>query len=190
MADTKKDDEIVRIAKERFQRAMDFEGDFRKLFTDDLKFCHADSDNGYQWPETMRNRRTEDAKPCLTINKTRQHALMVINEAKENKPSVRVSAVGGEASYESAQVLEGVIRHIEYQSNAADAYDTALEFQVEGGIGYWRVVTDYVNDNSFDQELFIRRIRNPLSVGAGLRFARDGRQRFEVGLRLRRHAAR
>jgi hypothetical protein len=164
MADTKKDDEIVRIAKERFQRAMDFEGDFRKLFTDDLKFCHADSDNGYQWPETMRNRRTEDAKPCLTINKTRQHALMVINEAKENKPSVRVSAVGGEASYESAQVLEGVIRHIEYQSNAADAYDTALEFQVEGGIGYWRVVTDYVNDNSFDQELFIRRIRNPLSV--------------------------
>jgi hypothetical protein len=112
----------------------------------------------------MRNRRTEDAKPCLTINKTRQHALMVINEAKENKPSVRVSAVGGEASYESAQVFEGVIRHIEYQSNASDAYDTALEFQVEAGIGYWRVVTDYVNDNSFDQELFIRRIRNPLSV--------------------------
>lgn len=159
-----KDQEIVCTAHERFQRAMDFEGDFRKLFTDDMKFCNADSDNGYQWPDAMRTKRNEDAKPCLTINKTRQHALMVINEAKENKPSVRVSAVGGQASYDSAQVFEGLVRHIEYQSNATDAYDTALEFQVKAGIGYWRVITDYVDDKSFDQDLFIRRIRNPLSV--------------------------
>lgn len=159
-----KDDEILIEAKARFQRCQDFEGDFRKLFTDDLKFCHADSDNGWQWPDAMRKSRDDEKRPSLTINKTRQHALMVINEAKENKPSVRVSAVGGDASYESAQVYEGVIRHIEYQSNAADAYDTALEFQVEGGIGYWRVVTEYAGDDSFDQDAFIRRIRNPLSV--------------------------
>lgn len=160
----KTDDEILIEAKARYQRCEDFEADFRKLFNDDLKFCNADSDNGYQWPDAMRKQRNEDARPCLTINKTRQHALMVINEAKENKPSVKVSAVGGDASYESAQVYEGVIRHIEYQSNAADAYDTALEFQVKGGIGYWRVVTEYAGNDSFDQEIFIRRIRNPLSV--------------------------
>jgi hypothetical protein len=159
-----KDDEIITEAKARFQRCEDFEGDFRKLFTDDLKFVNADSDNGYQWPEAMMKQRTEDARPCLTINKTRQHALMVINEAKENKPQVRVSAVGGDASYESAQVYEGVIRHIEYQSNATDAYDTALEFQVKGGIGYWRIVTEYSGNDSFDQDAFVRRIRNPLSV--------------------------
>ncbi len=159
-----KDEKLVTEAHERFKRCQDFEGDFRKLFTDDLKFVNADSDNGYQWPQAMKNRRDSDAKPCLTINKTRQHALMVINEAKENKPQVRVSAVGGDASYESAQVYEGVIRHIEYQSNATDAYDTALDFQVKTGMGYWRVVTDYAGDDSFDQEIYIRRIRNPLSV--------------------------
>lgn len=164
MSEMTKDEELLTEAKARFQRCQDFEGDFRKLFTDDLKFVNADSDNGYQWPDAMRRQRQDDAKPCLTINKTRQHALMVINEAKEHKPSVKVSAVGGDASYESAQVYEGVIRHIEYQSNASDAYDTALEFQVKGGIGYWRVVTDYMGDDSFDQEIFIRRIRNPLSV--------------------------
>lgn len=164
MADAEKDQELITEAKARFQRAKDFEDDFRKLFVDDIKFCNADSDNGYQWPDAIRRQRQDDAKPLLTINKTRQHALMVINESKENKPSVRVNAVGGDASYESAQVYEGVIRHIEYQSNAADAYDTALEFQVEGGIGYWRVVTDYAGDDSFDQEIFIRRIRNPMSV--------------------------
>src|SRR6185295_5440028 len=36
--------------------------------------------------------------------------------------------------------------------------------QVKTGIGYWRVVTEYAGDDSFDQELFIRRIRNPLTV--------------------------
>lgn len=165
MADASdKDEELLVEARARFKRCEDWEGDFRKLFTEDLKFVNADSDNGYQWPEAMRLQRTEDAKPWLTINKTRQHALMVINEAKENKPSVKVKAVGGDASYDSAQVYEGVIRHIEYQSNAGDVYDTALEFQVKAGIGYWRVMTEYVGDDSFDQEIYIRRIRNPLSV--------------------------
>jgi hypothetical protein len=164
MSEATDDEKLVIEAHARFDQCEDFEGDFRKLFTDDLKFVSADSDNGYQWPDAMRLQRQSNAKPCLTINKTRQHALMVINEAKENRPSVKVNAVGGDASYESAQVYEGVIRHIEYQSNATDAYDTALDFQVKTGIGYWRVVTEYAGDDSFDQELFIRRIRNPLSV--------------------------
>ena len=138
----KEDDKLLTEAKARFKRCEDFEADFRDLFLSDLKFVNADSDNGYQWPEGMRKNRDQDKRPSLTINKTRQHALMVINEAKENRPSVKVSAVGGDASYESAQVYEGVIRHIEYQSNAADAYDTALDFQVKTGIGYWRVVTE------------------------------------------------
>lgn len=158
------DDKLVRMAHAQYQRCVDFESDFRKTANDDLKFVHADSDNGFQWPDAMRTQRQSDARPCLTVNKTRQHALMVINEAKENRPSVKVNAVGGDASYESAQVYEGVIRHIEYQSNAADAYDTGLEFQVWTGLGYWRVVTEYAGDDSFDQELFIRRIRNPFSV--------------------------
>ena len=160
----KEDDKLLTEAKARFKRCQDFEADFRTLFVADLKFVNADSDNGYQWPEGLRKNRDQDKRPSLTINKTRQHALMVINEAKENRPSVKVSAVGGDASYESAQVYEGVIRHIEYQSNAADAYDTALDFQVKTGIGYWRVVTEYAGDDSFDQEIYIRRIRNPLSV--------------------------
>lgn len=163
MADGK-DEELVREAKKRFDQAMDFEGDFRTLFTEDLKFVKADPDNGYQWPEAMLSSRNDDKRPSLTINKTRQHALMVINEAKEDKPAMRIRGVGGDATYESAQVYEGIARHIEYQSNAADAYDTALEFAVWTGIGYWRVVTEYVDNTSFDQELFIRRIRNPLSV--------------------------
>jgi hypothetical protein len=35
---------------------------------------------------------------------------------------------------------------------------------VQAGIGYWRVCTDYPNERTFDQEIYIRRVKDPLSV--------------------------
>lgn len=160
----KKDEEALTEAKARFKRCEDFEGTFRTLFVDDLRFCNADSDNQYQWPDKLRRSRELDSRPSLTINKTRQHALMIQNEIKQNLPAIKISPTGGEASYDSAQVFAGICRAIEYNSNAADAYDTAMLHQVQGGIGYWRVVTDYASEDSFDQEIFIRRIKDPMSV--------------------------
>lgn len=158
------DDKIVREAKDRFARCESWESDARKLFLDDYKFAEADSDNGYQWPDNLMQSRELDDRPCLTVNKTRQHNLQIINDMKQNKPGVDVRPVGSGATFLAAQVFEGVIRHIEYISNAQRAYDTAAEFQVKCGVGYWRVVTDYASPDSFDQEIFVRRIRNPLTV--------------------------
>lgn len=161
---SKTEDEIITEAHERFKRCEDFEADSRVLFIEDVRFCNADSDNKYQWPSALSRSRELDARPCLTINKTRQHVLMIQNEIKQNLPSVKISATGGDASYDSAQIFEGVVRYIEYNSNATDAYDTAMTHQVQGGIGYWRIVTDYKDEDSFDQEIFIRRIKDPMSV--------------------------
>lgn len=162
--DTKADDKIIVAAKTRFKQCEEWEATFRRLFVDDLKFANADSDNGYQWPDQMMSTRTLEQRPTLTINKTRQHNLQIINDAKQNKPAVTVHPVGNGATYEASQIFEGVIRHIEYVSNAQIAYDTATEFQVMAGLGYWRIVTDYANNESFDQEIFIRRVKDPLGV--------------------------
>lgn len=159
-----KDADIIQEAQERFKRCEDFESIFRGLFVQDVKFCNADSDNMYQWPNELRQSRARDSRPSLTINKTRQHVLMVQNEIKENLPAVKISPTGGKASYESAQVYAGVVRHIEYNSNAASAYANAMTYQVQGGIGYWRVCTDYAHEDSFDQEIFIKRVKDPMSV--------------------------
>ena len=126
---------IVAEAKRRFKLCEEWEGNSRKLFLDDLKSSNADSDNGWQWPQNIRSNRDMEARPCLTINRTHQHNLQIINDAKQNKPRVAVRPVGNGASYEAAEIFEGVIRHIEYISNASVAYDTATKFQVEGGIG-------------------------------------------------------
>lgn len=164
MSDETEDAKIIREAKDRFERCEDWESECRRHFVEDLKFANGDPDNGWQWDQKIYDGRIEANKPCLTINKTRQHNLIITNDAKQNKPGVNIRPVGDGASYDAAQVYEGVVRHIEYQSNAEQAYDTASVFQVQGGWGYWRVVTDYVSDESFDQDIFICRVPNPLSV--------------------------
>lgn len=155
---------IIKEAQRRFEECSAWESAFRNRFIDDLRFANADSYNQYQWPGTLLQSREINQKPCLTINKVRQHNLQIINDAKQNTPSIKINAVGDGATYDSAQIYEGIVRHIEYISNAPTIYDNATVFQVQGGIGYWRVVTDYVGDDSFDQEIYLRNIRDPLNV--------------------------
>lgn len=158
----KDDNSIMREARKRMERCIEWESDFRKSFVADLKFANADSDNGWQWPDDVSEDRGN--RPSLTINKTRQHNLQIINDAKQNKPGVKVSPTGGGATYQAAKVYSGIIRHIEYKSSAEQIYDMATKFQVEGGIGYFRVKTDYVRDDSFDQEIQVIGIDDPMSV--------------------------
>jgi hypothetical protein len=157
-------DPIVSEAKKRFARCEDAESEFRKLFVEDMKFANGDPDNNWQWPDKIRRSREGDTRPCLTINKVRQHNLQIINDAKQNKPSIKTLPIDGKADVQIAKILDGIMRHIEYNSHAEIAYDTATEFAVQGGLGYWRVVTEYAHDGSFEQEIFIRRVKDPLSV--------------------------
>lgn len=157
-------DPIVKEAQERFARCQEVEDEFRRRFVDDVKFANGDSDNGWQWPDEIRSSRDGDHRPCLTINKTRQHNLQIVNDAKKNKPSIKTLPVDGEADVEVAKIYDGIIRHIEYNSHSETVYDTATESAVEGGIGYWRVITDYAHDGSFEQEIFLRRVKDAMTV--------------------------
>ncbi|MDE1971089.1 MAG: hypothetical protein KGI50_05975 [Patescibacteria group bacterium] len=158
------DEKIINEARDRFARCEEKESDFRRLYIEDLKFANADSDNGWQWPDNIAKARKDSNRPALTINKTRQHNLQVINDEKKNKPSIKILPVDDNGDLEIAKVLEGMIRHIEYNSHAETVYDTACVCQVEGGLGYWRIVTDFSHDDSFEQEIFLRRVPDPLLI--------------------------
>ena len=155
---------VIKRAQDRFSACVEWEGDARMRFKDDMRFLFADPDNQEQWNAAVRAQRQLAGQPMVTINKTHTHWLHVVNQGKENKPQVSVSPTGDQSSYESAQIFEQIIRRIEYISDAQSAYDKASEFQVGGGIGYWRIVTRYTDEDSFDQELFIDQIPDPLSV--------------------------
>ena len=158
------DEDVLKEAKARFERCVGWESAWRTRALFDTRFANGDSQNGWQWYSNAGTMTDRGERPTLTYNQVRQHNLQVINDARQNKAQIKVTPVGGHASYEAAQVFSGIIRRIEYVSKAVDAYSTATYHQVESGLGYVRVDTDYTDGNSFDLDLFIRRVANPLSI--------------------------
>ena len=164
MAQSKEHKEIFKEARERFARGMAWEEVARKHFLGDYKFANGDPDNGYQWESKERDARTGADRPCLTVNKVRQHNFNIINEARQNKPGIKFMATGNGATFEAAQMWISLSRHLEYASNASDAYDTATGFMVQGGWGYCRMFTEYESEKSFRQTLKIGRVPDPFKV--------------------------
>lgn len=158
-------DPLMEEARRRFEACVEWESTWRKKFLEDIKFSSADSYNGYQWPDDIRHTRDLNDRPCLTLNVVRQHNLQIVNEARRNKASARILGMGGGATQESANIVKAIIRHIEYISKAQrNCYTPARGFQVAGGIGWWRLLTDYESNESFDQEIRIAPVWDPLSV--------------------------
>lgn len=125
----------------------------------DLKFAAGD-----QWPVEIQNSRNLESRPCLTINKIDAYVRQVTNQQRQQRPRIKVHPVNNEGDLKIAQVIEGITRHIEVNSSADTAYDTAFEYAVKMGWGYWRVTTNYVNEDSFDQEIYIEPVDDPFSV--------------------------
>jgi len=126
---------------------------------DDLRFVSGD-----QWPVEIQNSRNLEARPCLTINKLDAYCRQIANQQRQQRPRIKVHPCNSYADKETAEVVEGICRHIEINSDADSAYDKAFEYAVRMGWGYWRVVTDYTSPDSFDQEIYIEPIENPFSV--------------------------
>lgn len=157
-------DPVVTEARRRFDRVEEYESTWRQRYLKDLRFAEGDSENGYQWPNEIKNARDTSARPCLTINLIKQHNRMISNTARKNKSTVKYIGVGNGATQETANVFRDLHRYIEYQSSAqASAYEIARYGQITGGIGWFRLVTDYESD-TFDQEIFIHPVNDPLSV--------------------------
>lgn len=159
-----KETDIVEEAKKRWQKANDHYSKTRKLAVEDTKFVMGDSDNGWQWPDEIRKGRETDKRVCLTVNMTAQHCNQIINNIRMNRPAAKVSPADDYADKKTAEILGGVIRQIQAASNADEAHDTAAEHGVYGGEGYWRIVTEYESDKSFNQVLRVVACPNPNNV--------------------------
>jgi hypothetical protein len=161
---------LLAEARSRMQMAVSAMSETREDELDDLRFYAGSPDNHWQWPADVLQTRgavqgqTINARPTLTINKLPQHVHQVTNEQRMNRPGIKVIPSDDEAQEEVAEIYNGVIRHIEYISDADVAYDTACENQVSYGEGYIRILTEYCDEDSFDQDLKIGRIRNSFSV--------------------------
>lgn len=162
--------DLLSQARHRMTLAVAAYSESREDEIDDLRFAAGSPDNQWQWPADVLATRgsvqgqTINARPCLTINKLPQHVKQVTNDQRQNRPSGKVIPADDKADVEVAEIFDGLVRHIEYISDADVAYDTACENQVTYGEGYIRLLTEYCDDDSFDQDIKIGRIRNSFSV--------------------------
>ena len=161
---------VLATARHRMTLAVAAYSESREDELDDLRFAAGSPDNNWQWPADVLATRgsvqgqTINARPCLTINKLPQHVKQVTNDQRQNRPSGKVIPADDNADIEVAEIFDGIVRHIEYISDADVAYDTACENQVTYGEGYIRLLTEYCDDDTFNQDIKIGRIRNSFSV--------------------------
>jgi hypothetical protein len=146
-----KDDQLHRTAFSRFERVETKERNQRRLAIEDLKF--AQTEDG-QWDEAAIEKRS--GRPRYTINRIAGAIDQLIGDQRQNRTSIKIRPVAGGATEDVAETLTGLIRNIETQSKAENAYDCAFDEVVNGGYGGWRVVTDFNDDDAFEQDIRIK----------------------------------
>jgi hypothetical protein len=151
-------DEFMRRARDLFALDVEQESDIREAARVDLDFRTGD-----QWDPRLKAARHLEDRPALTFDKTHVYIQSVANEARQNKPQGKVNPIGGGASTDTATVINGILRHISYRSQADRAWDTALDYSCGSSFGYVRAITEYA-PQSFDQEVRILPVLDPFTV--------------------------
>ena len=142
------------------QDSISAEGDQRLQGETDVEFLVAID----QWPADIKAQRQFQKRPALTVNTLPSMVQQVTNEQRQNTPAIKVHPVSDGADKKVARIVQGVVRHSEYVSNADSAYDCAVNWAAAIGFGYFRLVTRYEDPKSFNQVIRFGRIRNPFAV--------------------------
>lgn len=153
-------DPIIDEAKKFLRFCNDADTMNRQEALEDLKFASG----GDQWPVDLQNSRNLESRPVLTINKLDGYCRQVTNQQRQQRPRIKVHPTNTQANKKTAEVIEGITRHIELSSNADNAYDTAFDHAVRMGWGFWRLTTKYTKADSFEQDIYIDAIPNPFTV--------------------------
>lgn len=153
-------DDMLVEARKQYEAAREYWNDNHAAAKEDLRFARL----GQQWDERIRQQRELEQRPCLTFNKMPAFIRQVVNDARQNKPSIKVHPQDSGSDPHTAEILNGLIRNIETTSDADVATDTAIEHAVGQGFGFWRINTRYTSDDAFEQDIVIERIANPFTV--------------------------
>jgi len=162
--ESQRKEDLLNRAKKYFERSEAWESEQRTNERDDIEFVGLLK----QWPDDIRFARENDpqgARPCLTVDKVNQYKNQIVNQIRQNRPGIKIRPVDDNADIEVAEIFQGLIRHIEDDSKADQAYDWAAEGAVDSGLGYILVTTEYCG-NSFDQKIMIKRVANRFSCYA------------------------
>lgn len=153
-------DAFLARARKQWKTANEAEADNRTEGYEDLRFL-----NLQQWPDRIKQLRSTPGRerPCLTIDQIGEPFRQLTNKQRESKPAMHINPEDGTANEATAEVLQGLLRAIEYDSDAQIAYAVAFEGAVGPGWGHARLRAEFDGDGP-DQNLIVDMIENPFCV--------------------------
>jgi Phage P22-like portal protein len=154
---SKKTDEWTCKMFDRASDALTFDTIQRRQCVEDMKFAFV---SGHQWDTHLTAKRRN--KPNYEFNRVRQLIRRVTGQQLKNKPEIKCRA-SNDSDVDTAEVLNGMIKNIEVQSSADNAYDTAFQWACGGGYGILRVKSEYESPDTFDQCLRIEAVLDPMT---------------------------
>lgn len=146
-------------ALKRYRDAADADAPNRDATLEDFRWYASE-----QWEQQVEQQRRAAGKPTLTMNRLPMFVRQVINEVRLKPPAVKVRPGDSRATPDLAEIFTGLIRNVEQQSQAEIAYTRALEHAAIGGMGHFRIQTEYADDDTFDQDVRVRPVMSPLAV--------------------------
>lgn len=153
-------EKFLELARKRFAQAEADESEIRLEASLDLQYLA-----GEQWEENDKTARKNAGRPALTFNKLPGFVQQVANEARQQKQSIKFNPVDSGADKDTAEVFGGVARHIQYNSDADIARETAIDYSAGCSFGFLRLTSDYADDGSFDnQDLKVTPVLDPFAV--------------------------
>lgn len=155
-------EDFLKDAKDRYKESVAGWDHIYREASSDIKFVY-DVDEG-QWPYNIRQQREKDGRPVLTVNKLQKYVRQNRGSQMMNRPRMKVIPVDSNSDPHMAELYNGLIRQIEYLSRAEIAYDTAYNHSISSSVGFFRINTQYEDFDSFNQEITIKRVLNPLSI--------------------------
>lgn len=150
---------LVGTVRDALQEAYEHDRQNREEANTDLEFLA-----GNQWPDSVKSQR--EGRPMLTINRLPQFVRQITNDVRQADMAIKVAPEDDDSDPELAEIYDDLIRQIQYRSSAKHVYSQAAEHQAGCSIGWFRVTTAYADDMSFNQEIKIKGIADPLSVYA------------------------
>lgn len=152
-------DPVITEAKERYEIAQEAWNTYKTDANSTLKFY-----SGEQWDNQLKMNRSNAGLPSLQVNKLKNYIRNITSEIRQNTPQIQIDPKDEIATQDTADVLDGLIRSIQVESNASTAYDISAQYAAGVGLGYFRIISEYETDDSEYQRLCIKAIDNPNTV--------------------------
>jgi hypothetical protein len=156
----KSNEEFLSLARDRFRQSAEAESRIRAQMIDALRFRLPEN----QWPENIRRQREQESRPCLSIDRLGNFVKQVVNDIRQKRPAGKVRPIDDQGDVRTAEALQGIIRQTERVSNADKVRAWAAEYAVSIGRGWYRIVTETIDEKTRDQQILVKRIKNPFTV--------------------------